>query len=32
MGGTLRATLKRLLYAGAALALLIAGTAEWPRT
>ncbi len=31
MGGTLRSTLKRLLYAGAALALLIAGTADWPR-
>ena len=30
MGGTLRSTLKRLLYAGAALALVIAGTAEWP--
>ena len=31
MPGTLRSTLKRLLYAGAALALLIAGTADWPR-
>lgn len=31
MDGTLRSTLKRLLYAGAALAMLIAGTAEWPR-
>lgn len=31
MSGTLRSTLKRLLYAGAALALLIAGTADWPR-
>jgi hypothetical protein len=31
MGGTLRSTLKRLLYAGASLALLIAGTADWPR-
>jgi hypothetical protein len=31
MGGTLRSTLKRLLYAGAALALLLAGTADWPR-
>lgn len=31
MDGTLRSTLKRLLYVGAALALLIAGTAGWPR-
>ena len=31
MGGTLRSTLKRLLYAGAALAVLLAGTAEWPN-
>lgn len=31
MAGTLRTTLKRLLYAGAALALLVAGTAGWPR-
>jgi len=30
MGGTLRSTLKRLLCAGAALTLLIVGTAEWP--
>ena len=31
MAATFRSTLRRLLYAGAALALLIAGTAEWPR-
>ncbi len=31
MGGKLRSTLRRLLYAGAAVALMIAGTAEWPR-
>ena len=31
MNTTLKQTLKSLLYAGAALMILIAGTAEWPR-
>jgi hypothetical protein len=31
MNTTLKRTLKSLLYAGAALMILIAGSANWPR-
>jgi hypothetical protein len=31
MKSTLRQTLKSLLYAGAALMLLVAGSANWPK-
>jgi hypothetical protein len=31
MKTTLKQTIKSLLYAGAALMILVAGTAEWPR-
>jgi hypothetical protein len=31
MNATLKRKLRSLLYAGAALMILVAGTAEWPR-
>jgi hypothetical protein len=31
MNTTLKRTLKSLLYAGAALMILVAGSADWPR-
>jgi hypothetical protein len=31
MNATLKRTLRSLLYAGAALMILVAGTADWPR-
>lgn len=32
MNATLRQTVKRLLFAGVALMVLVAGSANWPRT
>jgi hypothetical protein len=31
MNATLKRTLRSLLYAGAALMILVAGSADWPR-
>ena len=31
MNATLKRTLRSMLYAGAALMILVAGTADWPR-